>query len=217
MAKKPGRGGNVTPFSRDYRTPPRFGMGLPPGRPGSRWRRLLARILDPVFYLKAVMAFSTLALIILPLGADAINAALRPARSGAGDCRVLSVIDGDTISLWCARRGIERARLTGFDTPEFYSPGCASELLAAQQATWALRALIFRAATVEIGFEGRDRYGRALVALRLDGRSVAQHMIAAGHARPYQGGPRQSWCGTDPVSVLSGGDAWQSKPVAPAE
>jgi micrococcal nuclease len=193
MARQRGRS-SVTPFGRDYRKAPRFGMGLPPRRPRSRWRRRLARVLDPVFYLKAVITVGTFALILLPLGADALSAVMKSAQSDAGACRVLAVIDGDTISIWCADRRIERARLTGLDAPELFSPGCPSELLAAQQATWALRAMIFRAKSIEMNFDGQDRYDRALVGLRLDGSSVATRMINAGHARAYQGGVRKGWC-----------------------
>ncbi len=193
MAKRRART-TVTPFSRDYRRPPRWGMGLPPRRPRSRWGRAVGRILDPIFYLKAVMALCALALVVLPLGADAVNAALKPARQGNGTCRILSVIDGDTVSLWCPARGVERARLMGFDAPELFSPACASEFVAAQRATWALRGLIFAADKVEIGFDGRDRYDRALVTLRLDGTSVARAMIAGGNGRAYDGGRREAWC-----------------------
>ncbi len=169
-------------------------MGLPPRRPPSRWRRIVGRLVDPALYLKAVIVLCTLALVVLPLGADAVNAALKPARSADGSCRILSVIDGDTISLWCGGRGVERARLVGFDTPELFSPGCGSEFVAAQRATWALRGMIFQSASIDIIIEGQDRYDRALVTLKLDGRSVASQMIAAGHARAYDGGRRQGWC-----------------------
>jgi endonuclease YncB( thermonuclease family) len=151
--------------------------------------------MDPVFYLKAVIAIAALGLVVLPLGADAVNAVLKPVRGDAGACRVLSVIDGDTLSIWCAETGIQRARLTGFDTPELFSPGCASEFLAAQRATWALRGLIFSADRVAISIRGRDRYDRALASLRIEGSDVAARMIAMGHARAYQGGVRQGWCG----------------------
>lgn len=186
---------SVTPYSRDYRRPPRWSMGLPPRKPQSRWRRFVARALDPIFYLKAVIVISSTALIVLPLGADAVNAVLKPARNADYACRILSVIDGDTLSIWCTGRGIERARLIGFDAPELFSPGCAAEFLAAQRATWALRGMIFQARAIDISVEGRDRYDRMLVTLRLDGRAVARRMIAEGHAREYDGGQRQGWCG----------------------
>lgn len=194
MALRRRRGNTVIPYSRDYRRAPRWGMGLPPRKPQSHWCSFVARALDPVFYLKAVIAVGALALIVLPLGADAVNAALKPAWNGDNSCRIMSVIDGDTLSIWCTDRGIERARLIGLDAPELFSPGCGSEFLAAQRATWALRGMIFQARAINIGIEGRDRYDRLLVTLSLDGRAGARQMIARGHAREYDGGQRQSWC-----------------------
>lgn len=131
----------------------------------------------------------------LPLALDAVSALLRPARSDQGICRMVTVIDGDTVTLWCRGQGVERARLTGFDTPELFSPGCASEYLAAQKAKWALRGMILSAGEMRVTRQGRDRYGRALVAVTLDGIPLAQRMVGAGHARAYDGGPRQGWCG----------------------
>ncbi len=154
----------------------------------------MRRVADPLFYLRAIIFVSILGLLVLPLGADAINAIARPVVGARGDCRVLSVVDGDTVSLWCSGRAPERARLTGFDAPELFSPQCVSEFIAAQQATWALRAMIFRAQNLSVTRAGTDRYDRALISITLDGQAVSRKMITAGHARSYQGGHRAGWC-----------------------
>jgi micrococcal nuclease len=169
-------------------------VGRHPRRPRSLAGRIWRRIADPVFYLKAVVALASILLIVLPLVTDAGIAALRPARTADGTCRVLSVIDGDTLSLWCDGRGVHRARLLGLDTPELYSPGCASEALAAQKATWALRRAILASDRMDIVHEGRDRYDRQLVRASLDGVDIADLMIRGGHARAYDGGVRRGWC-----------------------
>jgi endonuclease YncB( thermonuclease family) len=184
----PGR--RVVPFSRDRRRPPRWTMGLPPRRPRRWWRRLA----DPLVYLKLVIATAAAGLIVLPFVADTVNAVARPARAADGTCRVVRVIDGDTIDLWCSGAGVERARLTGFDAPELFSPRCLSEAVSAHQAKWALRGMIFTADELTVVAKGRDRYDRRLVALYLDGEPVAQRMIGEGHARAYDGGRREGWC-----------------------
>ncbi len=86
------------------------------------------------------------------------------------------------------------ARLLGFDTPEKYAPKCLGEFLAAEKASWHLRALIQGADRLSLTQEGTDQYGRALVRLELDGVDVARLMIRAGHARQYGGGLRGGWC-----------------------
>jgi len=181
----------VIPYSRDYRRPPRWSMGLPPRRP----RPLRRRLADPRFYLGAVMMLAALGLVILPTGSDAILAFLRPIGANDGSCRIYQVIDGDTARIWCPGRGSTSARFTGFDAPELFSPACAGELAAAVQAKWALRLEIWKAGKITMVREGTDRYGRALIAAFLDGEPLARRMIAAGHGRSYDGGRRKGWCG----------------------
>lgn len=157
-----------------------------------RFSRSAAR---PAACLKGAVVVAAAALLGLQLVADGVNAALRPASGPEGTCRVLAVIDGDTVTLWCPGGPPERARLMGYDSPELFSPGCAAELIAAERAKWALRLMILGAAKVGLQPEGRDRYGRALVRLTVDGHPVAARMIEAGHGRPYDGGRRRGWCG----------------------
>lgn len=110
-------------------------------------------------------------------------------------CRVTRVVDGDTVYLACPGAAPERARLMGFDTPEIFSPHCASEMQEGLAAKTYLRRQIAAADTIGMSFAGRDRYGRRLVHLSLDGRDTAAIMIGAGLARPYYGGRRRGWCG----------------------
>ena len=190
MRRKPG---TIVPFSRDYRRPPRFGMGLPPRRPPPR-RRLWHRLADPQFYLRAVVAVAGLALVLLPLLADGTLATVRPIAFGADNCRVMHVVDGDTVDIWCGTRGMERVRFTGFDAPELYSPKCLSELIAAHSAKWALRGYLFGTADLRLQFGRTDRYDRRLATLWLGSKALSEVMIKGGHARAYLGGKRSGWC-----------------------
>lgn len=159
---------------------------------GNRERRRGGGGLSRAVNIGAVLA--ALALFVLPWAVDATGLALQWVRAPAGDCRILRVIDGDTVQLWC-RDGAGSARLTGFDAPELFSPRCPSEYLAAQKAKWTLRGLVLGAKRLEFHRMGRDRYDRALVAVVIDGEPLARRMIAAGVARPYAGGHRGGWCG----------------------
>lgn len=148
---------------------------------------------DPRGVLKAAMVVAALALMGVQVVPDAALA-VAGSQSGPG-CRAVSVVDGDTVRLWCPGRGLERARLMGFDTPEVFSPQCAGELAAGLRATRALRRMLREAGQVTWVREGTDRYGRVLVRGFVDGAPVAGAMIAGGHARSYAGGQRQGWCG----------------------
>ena len=102
----------------------------------------------------------------------------------------LTVVDGDTVTL----RG-QSIRLVGFDTPETYKAQCAAERNLAHAATDKLRDLLAQASSAQLVYlPRRDQYGRDLARLMLDGRDVADIMIAEGLARRYSGGQRRSWC-----------------------
>jgi micrococcal nuclease len=165
-----------------------------PARPAGPVVRLMRRLVDPRFYLKLVVGVAVLGLVILPMLADLVNAAMKTVDSPEGACRIFRVIDGDTVSLICPEEGMQSARLLGFDTPEKYSPKCLAEFIAAERASWALRTLIQKADRLKLSFDGKDIYGRALVRLELDGQDVAGRMVRAGHARIHGSGPRGSWC-----------------------
>ena len=106
------------------------------------------------------------------------------------------VVDGDTI-----RVGDQSVRLMGFDTPEAGSGArCPREARLAEDATAALEGWLN-----EGGFwmRGRlddptDRWGRQLRELYRgdisDREYVGNRLVAAGLARRYYGGSRESWC-----------------------
>ena len=117
----------------------------------------------------------------------------RGALSG-GKCEVTSVVDGDTVRVFCPHAGYATARLTGYDTPEVFSPRCISEFWRGIQATWTLRKLLWLADDVDIVLTGTDRYDRRVASLLVDGRNVSGLMISEGVARGYAGGRRGGWC-----------------------
>ncbi len=131
--------------------------------------------------------------VALGIGVPALSFANGTLKPHEG-CAVTLVVDGDTVRLLCPAEGFVTARLTGFDTPEVFSPGCPGELARGLAATAWLTLALWRAGHIAEDGERRDRYGRRLVRLSLDGRDVAGAMIAAGLARPYAGGRRQGWC-----------------------
>ncbi len=129
-----------------------------------------------------------LCLFILTLGAIYWLSEQKPPRVIASG--EIYVIDGDTIDI-----ADVRYRLIGFDTPETYRPECDSERQRGDQATARLRALIDVASEVALNVQqNRDKYGRWLATLEIDGRDVGDILIGEGLARRYNGGKRQRWC-----------------------
>lgn len=104
--------------------------------------------------------------------------------------RINCVVDGDTF--WFDG---EKIRILDIDTPELSSARCADEERLGEAAKARLRALL-NAGTVTLEARGRDRdrYGRLLRTVHVDGTPVGRTLIREGLARPYGGG-RRSWCG----------------------
>jgi micrococcal nuclease len=113
------------------------------------------------------------------------------------DRKVVRVVDGDTVDA-AGPNGTDRLRyrLIGFDTPETYYARCDAERALGERATRRLQDLV-RGAAVRLAPEGdrRDRYGRGLARLYIDGRDVGPMLIAEGLAVYYSGHDRRiDWC-----------------------
>jgi endonuclease YncB( thermonuclease family) len=97
-----------------------------------------------------------------------------PARDPAPSWRVVSVHDGDTLTALDAGNVQHKVRLAGIDAPEIGQPfGTASRD--------GLRALVLRKSATIHGDE-RDRYGRVVARLEIEGRDVNRQMVLDGMA-----------------------------------
>ncbi len=134
----------------------------------------------------------------------ALVAALIPAASAAErlpgpiPASVLRVVDGDTVEvtaqIWLGQQVKVAVRLAGIDTPELRG-ACVREQQLAQEARALLRREASDAAVTLYDVQ-TDKYGGRVRAEVRDaqGVSLADHLIAAGLARPYDGGRRAPWC-----------------------
>jgi micrococcal nuclease len=116
---------------------------------------------------------------------------------------VLSVTDGDSVRLrvpdWAGTPfGVMTLREIGVDTPESirHVAKCDAEAAKGLTAKAYAKGLLRPGERVRFIYKGRDKYGgRFLGSLLLpDGREFGQVMVAAGLARPYDGGRKSSWC-----------------------
>jgi endonuclease YncB( thermonuclease family) len=115
---------------------------------------------------------------------------------------VIRTIDGDTfearVHVAPGQDVMTRVRLRGIDAPELKA-ACSEELRLAEAATGALRDLL-RRGDVAIFNIGPDKYQGRIVADVATKRTgnVAATLLAAGHARSYDGGHRSGWCTNAP-------------------
>ena len=108
-------------------------------------------------------------------------------------CRVLRVVDGDTVDL-VVDLGFDvalqlRVRLFGVDTPERGQPGWkeATDFV----SSWVASALtpVF---TVRTFKDKKEKYGRYLASVSHESRqeTLSEALVAAGLAKEYFGGAR---------------------------
>jgi endonuclease YncB( thermonuclease family) len=128
-------------------------------------------------------------------GAGSPRAAARPeaVRASFSYCHSRGgtncVVDGDTF--WI---GGEKVRIAGIDAPETHPPRCADEARLGNAATERLHALLNSGAVTMTSIDrDRDRYGRLLRNVAVNGADIGEAMIGAGVARAYGSG-RRSWC-----------------------
>lgn len=105
-----------------------------------------------------------------------------------------AVVDGDTIKI-----GGQLWRLRGWDAPPTTGNCCDEEARKGQDAKDYLEQLIQWAASrgalqIEVR-DIRDRHGRPLVDIRVEGQDIGAVMAAHGLAEPYDGrGPKPVFC-----------------------
>lgn len=104
--------------------------------------------------------------------------------------RVTCVVDGDTF--WLSGKKI---RIADIDTPEISQPKCDYEYQLGMKATRRLIELLNQGAfdLREGGDRPVDMYGRELLIVVRDGKSVGQQLVNEGLARSWTG-HREPWC-----------------------
>ena len=108
-----------------------------------------------------------------------------------------SAIDGDTILRTTVERrtlSTEKIRLHDVDAPELHG-ACEAERVQAVAARDLVADRLAAAAVIEVqSIPRRDKFGRTLAVVLVDGVSLSEILLQAGLARPYHGEKRKSWC-----------------------
>jgi micrococcal nuclease len=131
--------------------------------------------------------------------------AVTSASANPYDWRITRVIDGDTVEFAAPflpdplpkKLSI---RVLGVDTPEKgHRASCPQEAAAAEKASQftkdTLNAAYKAKLPVYIELQKHDKYGgRVLGDVIVNGERLSQLLIANGHARPYFGEKKTSWC-----------------------
>jgi endonuclease YncB( thermonuclease family) len=110
-------------------------------------------------------------------------------------CKVISVYDGDTITILIKNNGViykEKCRLTGIDTPEMRGGTVESKKLALKAKDYVVDKVLNKIVRIKCGkFE---KFGRLLGTVYPNGlkkESLNDELIRLGHAYAYDGGTKK--------------------------
>ena len=111
--------------------------------------------------------------------------------------KVIEVKDGDTIVIEHPDTFYQNPsiRLYGVDTPESYRPKCDLEKQMGEKAKQFIKTTLkSNKNIITLGKIDKDKYGRILTTVYVDGKDLSKLLIKNGLAREYFGDKKQSWC-----------------------
>ena len=121
-------------------------------------------------------------LVVWPLILLLLTAAATGARPSTFEGVVVRVVDGDTIHVRLEGR-VETVRYIGINTPELPHPTRGAEP-GGQEASAVNRTLVAgKRARLELDAQQRDRYGRLLAYVWVDGVMVNAELVRRGYAQ----------------------------------
>jgi len=99
--------------------------------------------------------------------------------------KVIRVVDGDTIQVKFLSGKIEKVRLIGIDTPETVHPNKPVEYFGKQASNYTKRHLEGKQIKLTYDWNRRDRYGRLLAYIWVNGKLFNNQIIREGYAHAY--------------------------------
>ena len=100
-----------------------------------------------------------------------------------GIYKVLRVVDGDTIEI-DYKGAKEKVRLIGVDTPESVHPDANKNIESGKTASNYTKDLLDgKNITLEFDVQQKDKYGRLLAYVYLDGEMINKKLLAEGYAK----------------------------------
>jgi micrococcal nuclease len=99
------------------------------------------------------------------------------------DVSVVATVDGDTIDVRIDDGRVERVRILGADTPETKDRRKPVQCFGPEASAYTHARLSGRRVSLETDSEVRDKYGRLLAYVYLDGERFDDDLLRLGYAR----------------------------------
>jgi micrococcal nuclease len=96
---------------------------------------------------------------------------------------VIRDVDGDTVIARLDDGHVEKIRLLGVDTPEVVDPRKPVQCFGHDASAYTKSRLVGRRVLLELDAEPRDKYGRLLAYVIIDGHRFDDELLAHGYAR----------------------------------
>ena len=93
--------------------------------------------------------------------------------------KVVYIYDGDTVKL----SNGEKVRYIGIDTPEMNYNNPPAEYFAQEAKEYNAKLVLGKKVKLEFDVVKRDKYGRLLACVYIDGKHISQEMIEHGYAK----------------------------------
>jgi micrococcal nuclease len=107
----------------------------------------------------------------------------RAHHAATAEWAVVRVVDGDTIEVARGGNATDTVRLLGINTPETHHPTKPVECFGPEAAAFTEEHLAGRSVQLEDDIEGRDRYGRRLAYVIVDGERFNDELLRRRYAR----------------------------------
>jgi micrococcal nuclease len=99
------------------------------------------------------------------------------------DASVVATVDGDTIDVRIDDGRVERVRILGADTPETKDRRKPVQCFGPEASAYTHARLSGRQVSLETDSEARDKYGRLLAYVYVDGKRYDDELLRLGYAR----------------------------------
>jgi micrococcal nuclease len=107
----------------------------------------------------------------------------RPTAGTTVRATVVDTIDGDTVVVEFANGTRDTVRLLGVDTPETHHPTKPVQCYGPEASAYTRARLLGQVVMLERDAEARDKYGRFLAYVILDGARYNEELLREGYAR----------------------------------
>jgi micrococcal nuclease len=125
---------------------------------------------------------------------------------------VIRVVDGDTVIARLRNGGIEKIRLLGVDTPEVVDPRKPVQCFGHVASAYTKSQLTGRHVSLELDAEPRDKYGRLLAYVIVDGHRYNDELLERGYARflviPPNGSHARTMLREELAAMAAGRGLW---------